>query len=159
MAMSTIDDTGLSGTDYKKKAAPKKKAASPSRPSGTSSNNRYSPPSPAPSFGSGTVPSVASPSPRPQSVSQFLSGDDIYQQAVRGGKRTLQDFLSELTRKRGEAKTNFTQTQEQMETDRVRQMEQLRDSFASRGLIHSGLFGQEQGRFQEDFKRQLQQLL
>lgn len=88
------------------------------------------------------------------SIGSYLGTDDAYQQTVRGGKRSLTDFISEISRRRGEAGTTFNQTKSTMESDRVRQLESLRDEFASRGLIQSGLFGKEQGRFQEQFDTQ-----
>lgn len=141
-------------------SAPRRKVPTP----------RASPPqrrsvSPPPSSFSSPAPrsapaAVRAPKPKPKpkpppSIKSYLAGDEVYQQGVRGGKRSLQDFLSELTRRRGEAGTSFTQTSEQMEQDRVRQLEDMRNEFASRGLIHSGLFGAEQGRFQEDFQTQM----
>lgn len=115
-------------------------------------------PAPPPQRSAGPIQPITKPKPKPPSISKFLAGDELFQQAIRGGNRTLQDFLSELNRRRGEAKTGFSQSQEQMEKDRVRQLDQMKQEFASRGLIHSGLFGQEQGKFQEDFQTQMQQL-
>lgn len=88
------------------------------------------------------------------SLSAYLGTDSTYQNAVRGGNRTLADYLSELTRRRGEAGTQFTQTKASMERDRVQQLDDLRNEFASRGLIQSGLYGEEQGKFQQKFTDQ-----
>ena len=88
------------------------------------------------------------------SLASYLGMDSGYQSAVRGQKRSLNDFLSELGRRRGEAGTQYKQTQASMERDRVRQLDELRQEFASRGLIQSGLFGEEQGRFQQQFTDQ-----
>lgn len=108
--------------------------------------------------GGGYSAPAAPPPPRPMSIKDWLAGDEAYQQAVRGGKRTLGDLLSELNRQRGEAKTSFTQTTQDVERNRGLQLERLADEFASRGLIHSGIYGEEQGRFQEQFANQLTQL-
>jgi len=140
---------------------PKPKSKPAPRPSSRSAPSRsYSPPSSAPSmpYSSGPVQSVTPPKPRPPDIKSYLAGDQTYQQSVRGSSRTLKDFLSELNRRRGESKTTFGQTKGAMETDRVRQLEQMRDEFASRGLIHSGLYGAEQGRFQDEFAKQMQAL-
>ncbi len=45
-----------------------------------------------------------------------------------------------------------------MERDRVNQLDALRQEFASRGLIQSGLFGEEQGKFQQNFTDQMNTL-
>jgi hypothetical protein len=42
-----------------------------------------------------------------------------------------------------------------MERDREQQLADLENEFASRGLIQSGLYGEEQGRFQQQFTDQL----
>jgi hypothetical protein len=111
---------------------------------------------------SGAVQPVTQPSPKPNpkppSIKNFLAGDDIYQQSLRGGQRSLSDFLSDLTRREGEAKTSFGQTEGLLEQDRDRQLQRMRDEFASRGLLHSGLFAQERGEFEEDFGSQLQMM-
>lgn len=91
-------------------------------------------------------------------ITAFLGTDSAYQSAVRSGKRSLSDFLSEMGRRRGEAGTQFKQTKASMERDRVQQLEDIRNEFASRGLIQSGLFGEEQGKFQQQFAQQSQAL-
>lgn len=97
------------------------------------------------------------PLPKPStnpSLDAYLGTDSAYQSVVNSGKRALADFLSEMTRRRGEAGTQFNQTKASMERDRVQQLEDIRNEFASRGLIQSGLFGEEQGKFQQQFTQQ-----
>jgi len=93
--------------------------------------------------------------PKAPSLKDYLGMDSDYQNAVRGSKRSLTDFLSETGRRRGEAGTQFNQTKASMERDRVRQLDEIRQEFASRGLIQSGLFGEEQGKFQQQFTEQM----
>lgn len=88
------------------------------------------------------------------SLAAYLGTDSAYQGIVSGGKRSLADFLSDINRRRGEAGTQFNQTKASMERDRTQQLESLRNEFASRGLIQSGLYGEEQGRFQQQFTDQ-----
>jgi len=92
--------------------------------------------------------------PSVPSLNAYLGTDAAYQNVVRGGQRSLADFISELGRRRGEAGTQFTMTKSSMERDRTQQLEDLRNEFASRGLIQSGLYGEEQGRFQKQFQEQ-----
>lgn len=144
--------------------APGSRSRQSRKPPVASSNPRSSSPSPNPPRSApsgrnpGRVNTPTKPKPKPPSIKEYLSGDEAFQQALRGGKRSMRDFLSDLKRRRGEAKTSFGQTKEAMELDRTRQLERMRDEFASRGLIHSGLYGKEQGRFQEDFMTQMQAL-
>jgi hypothetical protein len=87
-----------------------------------------------------------------------LGTDSVYQQSLSGGKRSLADYLSELGRRRGEAGTQFNQTKAGMERDRTQQLSDLENEFASRGLIQSGLYGEEQGKFQQQYSDQLNAL-
>lgn len=156
---SSYSSSRKAGRSARKPNPPQRRASPPQRRPSPPQRS-YSPPSSPPQTPrqSGSVQSVTKPKPKPPGIKGYLAGDEVYQQAVRGGKRSLQDFLSELTRRRGEAKTNFAQTSEQMELDKDRQLEQMRDEFASRGLIHSGLFGEERGNFLTDFQTQMDQL-
>lgn len=105
--------------------------------------------------GGGSVSSaVAKVAPAAPNINSYLGTDSVYQNAVSGGKRSLADFLSELNRRRGEATTQYNTTLGGMERDRTQQLDDLRQEFASRGLINSGLFGEEQGKFQKQFTDQ-----
>ncbi len=108
--------------------------------------------------GGGGYKPPSSPKPSVPSLGSYLGTDSTYQGIVSGSKRSLADFLSELGRRRGESTTQFNSTKASMEQDRVRQLDEIRQEFASRGLIQSGLFGEEQGRFQEQFGNQLKAL-
>jgi hypothetical protein len=88
-------------------------------------------------------------------LDKYLAGDASYQQTLRGNKRTLADFLSDLGRRRGEAGTQFNDTQASMTRDSEDQLNSLREEFASRGLIQSGLYGKEQGDFRQKFGEQM----
>ena len=91
-------------------------------------------------------------------LDRYLAGDSTYQQTLRGNKRTLADFLSELARRRGEAGTQFNKTQASMNRDAEDQLNDLREEFASRGTIQSGLYGKAQGNFREKFAEQIDAL-
>lgn len=109
--------------------------------------------------GGGSFGGSSGPAPlKSPSIGDYLGTDSVYQQAVRGGKRSLSDFLSEIGRREGEAGTQYTQTTENMERDRMQQLADMREEFASRGLIQSGLYGEEQGKFQTQFMTQLNAL-
>lgn len=106
-----------------------------------------------------SVPRAVKPKlPVVPSINSYLGTDSTYQQALTGGKRTLADYLSEIARRRGEAGTQYNQTVSNMNNDRTQQLDDIRQEFASRGLINSGLFGQEQGKFQQQFTDQLNAL-
>lgn len=101
---------------------------------------------------------AARPAPAAPNINSYLGGDSVYQQSLSGGKRSLADYLSELGRRRGEAGTQYNQTRSGMERDRTQQLSDLENEFASRGLIQSGLYGEEQGKFQQQYADQLNAL-
>jgi hypothetical protein len=122
--------------------------------SAPSNKGKSNPVSGKPSPGVGKTTPVAPKGPSVPDINSYLGTDATYQDILRGGQRTLADFLSELGRRKGEAETQYGVTKESMERDRVKQLDDLRNEFASRGLINSGLYGQEQGNFQEQFTQQ-----
>lgn len=123
----------------------RKSSSSSRRSSSSSSSRKYTAPKPK-------------AAPKPPSIAAYLGTDSAYQAALRGGKRSLADFISELGRRRGEATTQFDQTKSSMERDRVQQLEDLRNEFASRGTLQSTLYADEQSRFNEQFTTQMNSL-
>jgi hypothetical protein len=143
------------------RGASQRQSSKPRRSSGSSQRESYKPRrssgggSSNNGGGGGSGTSYSPPkAPKAPSIGSYLGTDSTYQQQVRGGKRSLADFLSEMGRRRGEAGTQYGQTTASMERDRVTQLEDLRNEFASRGLIQSGLYGEEQGNFQKKFTEQ-----
>lgn len=126
---------------------------SPSRSGGGGGNNRG-----GGGGGGGSYKPPAAPKPAVPSIGSYLGTDSTYQGILSGSKRSLADFLSELGRRRGESTTQFTDTRGSMERDREQRLAEMKDEFASRGLIQSGLYGEEQGRFQQQFTDQMNAL-
>jgi hypothetical protein len=108
--------------------------------------------------GGGSYKPPAAPKPSVPSIGNYLGTDSSYQGILSGSKRSLADFISELGRRRGESTTQFNDTKGSMERDRELRLGEMRDEFASRGLIQSGLYGEEQGRFQQQFTDQMNAL-
>lgn len=134
------------------KSAPRRTSggSSSSRGGGSSSSSRGG------GYGGGGGGGFNPPSgPKAPSINSYLGTDSVYQQGLRGNQRTLADYISELGRRKGEAGTQYTQTRGSMERDRDQQLESLRNEFASRGLIQSGLYAEEQGNFQKKFTEQM----
>jgi hypothetical protein len=101
-----------------------------------------------------TVSPPAKPKPKTPSVNAYLGTDSAFQDTLRGGKASLANFLADLNRRRGEATTQFNQTTQSMGRDRTQQLADLRDEFASRGLIQSGLYADQVGQFNQKFTDQ-----
>jgi len=103
-----------------------------------------------PSGGAGAVKSVGAPS-----LSSYLAGDTDYQNFLRGNQRTLADFLNDMGRQKTEAGTTFATSKRQMETEKEEALEAMKDEFASRGLLMSGLYGEAQGDYNRDWTTQM----
>lgn len=110
------------------------------------------------SGGGGGGTSSAPAVPATPSINSYLGTDATYQQSLSGGKRTLKDYLADIGRRRGEATTQYNQTTSNMGQDRLQQLDDIRQEYASRGLINSGLFADAQGKFQKQYTDQLNSL-
>lgn len=147
--------SGRNGISSGRSGGSSSSSGSSHRSSGGGSSNHSSAPRRTPT----PAPRPVAPKPIvPPSINSYLAGDSVYQQAVSGGKRTLADYISELARRKGEATTQYNQTLGNMERDRTQQLEDLKNEFASRGLIQSGLYGEQQGKFQQQYTDQLNSL-
>lgn len=150
----------------KQKATVQQKRRSPSRSSGGSSrgsgSSGYRRNSGGGSSGgrsfSGSGGSSSYSPPKPPSIADYLKGDSAYQQALSGSKRSYNDYVSDIGRRKGEAGTQYKQTKGSMERDRLQQLDDLRQEYASRGLINSGIYGDAQSDFQTKFMEQLNAL-
>ncbi len=108
--------------------------------------------------GGGTSKPPKSTTPKTPDINTYLGTDSTYQNVLRGNKQTLADYLSELARRKGEAGGTFNDTKMGMERDRTQQLEDLKNEYGSRGLINSGLYADEQGKFQQNYMTQLDAL-
>lgn len=98
------------------------------------------------------------PKPKPPPLKQFLRKDAAYQDQLRQFQRTWQDFLADVRRRSGDVREDFTTGRRQMKEQRVRDLEQLEEDFAARGLLKSGLYGERVGDYEEDFQERVSDL-
>jgi hypothetical protein len=77
---------------------------------------------------------------------------------LRNQQRTLSDFLSDIGRQRTEAETSFADVTRSMGLEKERALEAMMNEFASRGLLQSGLYAEEQGDYNRDWQAQMAQL-
>lgn len=141
------------------KPAPTPPRPAPRTPSGSAPRSTpRSSPGKVSSIGAPSKAPAPKPTPKPPNVKSYLAGDVTYQDLLRGQQRTLSDFLADITRQRGEAKTSFGDVTRSMETERDRALEAMMNEYASRGLLQSGLFGEAQGNYQQDWQNQMTSL-
>ncbi len=111
---------------------------------------------PGPTSGGGTRPSVSAPSrPLPPNESKYLKGDVGYQQALREFALNYQNFLADKTRQTGSAKQQFDLSRTGLGEQRGRDLRDIESDFASRGLLHSGLYAGRLGEYEQDYTSNL----
>lgn len=111
---------------------------------------------PGPTAGGGQSPSVgAVPRPQPPSEGSFLRQDIGYQQSLREFARNFQNFLADKTRQTASAKQQFDVSRENLGEQRTRDIRDIESDFASRGLLHSGLYAGRLGEYEQDYASNL----
>lgn len=91
-------------------------------------------------------------------ISQFLSGDLTYKGQISDFKRNQENYNTDYRTNREDVQRIFGDTTSRMERERDRAMEQMRSDFASRGLIHSGLFADQTADYNTEFAIKGQEL-
>lgn len=117
-------------------------------PINSGNTGSYSQPMPAP------PPPMPAPPP-PPSIEDYLGGDTGYQQQLRGFGQNLSDFLADAARRRNDLQTNFGQAQNNMNNQKVIDMQNLEQDYGSRGMLHSGLYGKAMGDYNTEFNNRL----
>lgn len=135
-------------TSYSPPTAPPPTSTNP--PNVTAGGN-YSRPSPPPDSSSGPIQQVAPPSPPPPSIGDFLAGDTGYQQQIRELNNSLQQMKSDITRRKGDIKSNYQDSQRALSDQRDDDLHDIEEDYGSRGLYRSGLYGKAVGDYEDEF--------
>lgn len=117
------------------------------------SSGRYSRPAAPPPQTAGAVPSIGG-----GDINSYLAGDSGYQQQLAGFAKTLQDFLGDLTRRKGTLQTEFGVSDKALRGQRTKDLDTLEDDFGARGLIHSGLYAGAVGDYEKEFNERVAEL-
>lgn len=139
---------------YRPKTTTKPKVTS-RKPSKTPSRTAVSKP----------APKVAGPvKPIVPTLDQFLGGDTTYLDQLRQFDRTLGDFIANLGVRKTRLTADYGENKRDMEQQRIEDLEAIKNDFASRGILGSGLFVDENAQYEKtyaqqlaDFERQYQQ--
>lgn len=115
---------------------------------------RYSQPIAPPAERQGSIPQVQ----QAPNIEAFLGGDTGYQGQLRQFGQALNDFLADLTRRRGTLETDFGTSKKAQEDQRVRDLESLEEDYGSRGLLRSGLYGKAVGDYETEYGQRVSDL-
>lgn len=121
--------------------------ASSRAPLVTNSSGRYSRPS--------APPAVA---PGPIDPNAFLGSDIGYQDQLRQFAKALTDFQADVTRRRGDVNTDYASSQKALGDQKVIDLRNLESDFGSRGLLHSGVYGNAVGDYNKEFNQRFSDL-
>lgn len=122
--------------------------------SGSSSSSR---PSSAP------VSNVPAAAPGPiapivPDIGAYLAGDVDYQNQIRQFDKTLADFTADSSTRKVRTEADYGEGKRNMETQRGTDLQSLKDDFASRGLLSSGLYTGRIGEYETDYRTQIADL-
>lgn len=92
------------------------------------------------------------------SLEAFLGGDTGYQNQLRQFQQALNDFLADVTRRRGSLETDFGTSKKAMGDQRVKDLDMIEDDFGARGLLTSGLYGKAVGDYESEYNQRLEEL-
>lgn len=138
-------------------------------------NRREQPAPPQPQYRPATPPAAVSPSytgqyvrpqappqatsPGPiQNIESYLGADTGYQQQIRSFNQTLQDFLADVTRRRGTLETDYGTSKKAAEDQRVMDLDKIKDDYGARGLGRSGLYADAVGDYNTEYGTRMSEL-
>lgn len=158
--LAAMDSGGGSGYDPRQQAIQnKREQVAPPQP-------QYRPATPpaavSPSYTGQYVrpqapPAATNPGPI-QSIEQYLGGDTGYQQQIRSFNQALQDFLADVTRRRGTLETDYGTSQKAMNDQREMDLDKIKDDYGARGLGRSGLYADAVGDYETEFGTRMSEL-
>lgn len=109
--------------------------------------------------GGGGSRTVRAPKPKPPpSLSAWLSRDADYQDQLRAYSRALSDFGADVSRRTGKVNADYSAGVKSMGEQRVKDLQDIMNDFAARGLLKSGLYGQRQADYEKQYQSNLSDL-
>jgi hypothetical protein len=144
-------------TQPKKKKAPKAVRRTVSAPRSYSSGgggSTYSAPRSVPQNNPGKV----EPVQKPMSLTDWLKKDSEYQNQLRQFGKTWNDFLADVSVRKGRAGQDLMTGKDQMATQRTRDLGTMKDDFAGRGMLQSSAYGDTLGKYETDYQTNLMNL-
>lgn len=142
----------ISGVAGGAKGSTKKPPPRPPIPIGSNSTGHYSTPIPVPQNNPGPIQPVV------PSIQQYLGGDTTYQQQLQGFGKSLADFLAAQKLQNSKITQDYASAQRAMNQQKVTDLKDIENDFASRGLLSSGLYAGAVGDYNTDFLDKLGQL-
>lgn len=93
--------------------------------------------------------------PKATTLDDWLRKDVDYQDQLRNFGRTLSQFLGESTRQKSQVQGEYDAGAKQLGITRGRDLETIEDDFSGRGILHSGVYGNKVGEYEQDYNTAL----
>lgn len=93
----------------------------------------------------GTIAKSVPPPPPPISPQDFLAKDTTYKSQQSAYQKALADYATQMAAEQGKYNGEYDASVKQLGLDRSEGMTSLKDDYASRGLINSGVYGDALG--------------
>ena len=93
----------------------------------------------------GTIAASVPPTPAPVSVDQFLANDTAYKSQQNAYQKALADYATQMAAEQGKYNNEYDAQTKQLGLDRAEGITNLRDDYASRGLVNSGVYADALG--------------
>lgn len=87
----------------------------------------------------------------PKKPKQISWEDSEWQATERSLKKALADYMARRQTESTRTATDYNQAQRDMGTQKVRDLDDIREDFASRGVLQSGVYGTRVGEYNTDF--------
>lgn len=135
-------------------------------------------PGPIQRSGSASAPAPSSPSRRPRpggggkhpagkghkgktgipSVDQYLAGDSTYQGQYSSLQKALEDYKNQYGSQTGIVNQDFATALQKLQDQRTQDVNSMKNDYAARGLLNSGLFTDALGQYDTKYQQQYGEL-
>lgn len=105
------------------------------------------------------TPAPAAPGPiQPPGLDEWLAGDVNYQSGFSGLQNALQKYRLQNEAAQGNVKGTYQTAISRMGEERTKALQSMKDDFASRGLLDSGMYAQANSDYDTSYNQQLADL-
>ncbi len=131
--------------------------APPAPPVVSNSSGSYQRPAPPPVPNAGGVPTIGAP-PGAPSINSYLGVDSTYQQQMREFQAALASYLGSEKIQKSKINEDYGSANKALNTQKVQDLDNMQQDYASRGLLTSGLFADANSKYNTDFLAKLAEL-
>lgn len=106
--------------------------------------------------GGGSSFAAAAPAPAPEppmSIADWLAKDTTYQSQQSALQKALADYGAQMNKQKANYDVSYTRQLDDLGENKTRSLDDQKNDFASRGMLFSGVYGQDVSRLSGDFAK------